>query len=66
MVIVCKRSGVRSRKEVYFMEEVNWKDQFSSIERDIAWDEYVESCMTSGVPVIPFEEWNRNYYITYC
>lgn len=48
------------------MEEVNWKDQFSRIERDIAWDEYVESCTSSGVPVIPFEVWNQNYYINHC
>lgn len=48
------------------MEEVNWKDQFSRIERDIAWDEYIESCMSSGVPVIPFEVWNQNYYINHC
>lgn len=40
---------------------VNFDVQFARMEMDMAWDEYLDDCWSTGVPTMSFAEWKKTY-----
>ena len=38
---------------------VNFDEQFARMEMDMAWDEYLYGCLSTGIPTMSFAEWKK-------
>lgn len=40
---------------------VGLNEQYAQLEMDESWDEYLTSCLTLGIPTLPYSEWKKYY-----